>query len=100
MNYHGIHKEWCQHVIFSAYHIDSFLFLWHFTVESAAIMSWCYIYYKTSVLLYTYGGYVTVSEYYVSAASNGVPYPSTALPCYTILLIIHLTSLMMQSSTS
>ena len=34
-------------------------------------MSWCHIYYITSVILYIYSGYVTASEYYVSAAPNG-----------------------------
>ena len=34
-------------------------------------MSWCHIYYITSVILYIYSGYATASEYYVSAAPNG-----------------------------
>ena len=34
-------------------------------------MSWCHIYYITSVILYIYSGYVTAFEYYVSAALNG-----------------------------
>ena len=44
-------------------------------------MSWCHIYYITSVILYIYSGYVTASEYYVSAASNGEDCPSTDLLC-------------------
>ena len=44
-------------------------------------MNWCHIYYITSVILYIYSGYVTASEYYVSAASNGEDCPSTDLPC-------------------
>ena len=44
-------------------------------------MSWCHIYYITSVILYIYNGYVTASEYYVSAAPNGEDCPSGDLPC-------------------
>ena len=47
-------------------------------------MSWCHIYYITSVILYIYSGYVTASEYYVSAAPNGVPCPNTHLPCHKL----------------
>ena len=47
-------------------------------------MSWCHIYYITSVILYIYSGYVTASEYYVSAAPNGVPCPRTHLPCHKL----------------
>ena len=47
-------------------------------------MSWCHIYYITSVILYIYSGYVTASEYYVSAAPNGEDCPSTNLPCYDL----------------
>ena len=47
-------------------------------------MSWCHIYYITSVILYIYSGYVTASEYYVSAAPNGEDCPSTDLPCYNL----------------
>ena len=47
-------------------------------------MSWCHIYYITSVILYIYSGYVTASEYYVSAAPNGVPCRRTRLPCHKL----------------
>ena len=46
-------------------------------------MSWCHIYYITSVILYIYSGYVTASEYYVSAAPNGESCP-TDLPCHNL----------------
>ena len=45
-------------------------------------MSWCHIYYITSVILYIYSGYVTASEYYVSAAPNGKICSSGQLPCH------------------
>ena len=45
---------------------------------------WCHIYYITSVILYIYSGYVTASEYYVSAAPNGESCPSTDLPCHDL----------------
>ena len=51
---------------------------------NTAIMSWCHIYYITSVILYIYSGYVTASEYYVSAAPNGESCPSTDLPCHDL----------------
>ena len=47
-------------------------------------MSWCHIYYITSVILYIYSEYVTASEYYVSAAPNGECCPSTDLPCHNL----------------
>ena len=47
-------------------------------------MSWCHIYYITSVILYIYSGYVTASEYYISAAPNGVPCPRTHLLCHNL----------------
>ena len=47
-------------------------------------MSWCHIYYITSVILYIYSGYVTASEYYVSADPNGESCPSTDLPCHNL----------------
>ena len=47
-------------------------------------MSWCHIYYITSVILYIYSGYVTASDYYVSAAPNGKPCPRTHLPCHKL----------------
>ena len=47
-------------------------------------MSWCHIYYITSVILYIYSGYVTASEYYVSTDPNGVPCPHTDLPCHNL----------------
>ena len=47
-------------------------------------MNWCNIYYITSVILYIYSGYVTASEYYVSAAPNGVPCSNTHLPCHNL----------------
>ena len=49
------------------------------------IISWCHIYYITSVILYIFSGYVTASEYYVSAAPNGLPCPTTTdLPCHNL----------------
>ena len=47
-------------------------------------MSWCHIYYITSVILYIYSGYVTASEYYVSAAPNGEECPSTNTSCHNL----------------
>ena len=47
-------------------------------------MSWCHIYYITSVILYIYSGYVTASEYYVSAAPNGESCPHTHLLCHNL----------------
>ena len=47
-------------------------------------MSWCHIYFITSVILYIYSGYVTASEYYVSTAPNGEDCPSTDLPCHNL----------------
>ena len=47
-------------------------------------MSWCHIYYITSVILYIYSEYVTASEYYVTAAPNGLPCPSIDLPCHDL----------------
>ena len=47
-------------------------------------MSWCHIYYITSVILYIYSGYVTASEYYVSATPNGEDCPSGDLPCHKL----------------
>ena len=47
-------------------------------------MSWCHIYYITSVILYIYSGYVTASEYYVSATTNVESCPSTDLPCHDL----------------
>ena len=47
-------------------------------------MSWCHIYYITSVTLYIYSGCVTASEYYVSAAPNEECYPSTNLLCHNL----------------
>ena len=51
---------------------------------STDIISWCYVYYITSVILCTFSGYVTASEYYVSAVPNGVPCPTTDLPCHNL----------------
>ena len=51
---------------------------------NTAIMSWCHIYYITSVILYIYSGYVTASEYYVSAAFNGESCLYTELPCHDL----------------
>ena len=51
---------------------------------SSAIISWCHIYYKTSVILYIFSGCVTANEYYVSSASNGVFCHSTDLPCHNL----------------
>ena len=47
-------------------------------------MSWCHIYYITSVILYIYSGYVTASEYYVSAAPNGESCPSNNTSCHNL----------------
>ena len=47
-------------------------------------MNWCHIYYITSVILYIYSGYVTASEYYVSAAPNGEDCPSANTSCYNL----------------
>ena len=47
-------------------------------------MSWCHIYYITSVILYIYSGYVTASEYYVSATPNGESCSHTHLPCHNL----------------
>ena len=47
-------------------------------------MSWCHIYYITSVILYIYSEYATASEYYVSAAPNGKSCPYTDLPCHNL----------------
>ena len=47
-------------------------------------MSWCHIYYITSVILYIYSGCITASEYYVSADPNGEPCPHTDLPCHNL----------------
>ena len=47
-------------------------------------MSWCHIYYITSVILYIYSGYVTASEYYVSAAPNGESCSSAEQPCHNL----------------
>ena len=46
-----------------------------------AIMSWCHVYYITSFILYTYSGYVTASEYYVS---SGASCPSTNASCHNL----------------
>ena len=45
-------------------------------------MSWCNIYYITSVILCIYSGYVTASEYYVTADSNRVHCNRYDLPCH------------------
>ena len=45
-------------------------------------MSWCHIYYITSVVLCS--GYVTASEYYVSGTPNGEYCSSTDLPCHNL----------------
>ena len=47
-------------------------------------MSWCHIYYITSVILYIYSRYVTASEYYVSAAPNGEDCPFINTPCHNL----------------
>ena len=47
-------------------------------------MSWCHIYYITSVILYIYSGYVTASEYCVSAAPNGKESSSTNTSCHKL----------------
>ena len=51
---------------------------------STIIISCCHIYYITSVILYIFSGHVTASEYYVSAAPNGLPCPTTDLPCHNL----------------
>ena len=48
------------------------------------IISWCHIYYITSVILYIFSGIATANEYYVTAAPNGVPCPTTDLPCHNL----------------
>ena len=45
---------------------------------------WCHIYYITSAILFIFNGYVTASEYYVSKALNGLPCPTTDLPCHNL----------------
>ena len=50
----------------------------------STIMSWCHIYYIISVILYILNGNVTANEYFVSAAPNGVPCPTTDLPCHNL----------------
>ena len=52
--------------------------------EPTTIISWCHIYYITSVILFIFNGYVTANEYYVSAAPNGVSCPTTDLPCHNL----------------
>ena len=47
-------------------------------------MSCGHIYYITSVILYIYSGYVTASEYYVSAAPIGKSCPSDNLTCHNL----------------
>ena len=47
-------------------------------------MSWCHIYYITSVILYIYSGYVTASEYHISAAPNGEDCPSNNTSCHSL----------------
>ena len=51
-------------------------------------MSWCHIYYITSVILYIYSGCVTASEYCVSATNNVVNSPLTDLPCHNLSFYI------------
>ena len=50
----------------------------------SANIRWCHIYYITSVILCIFSGYVIASEYYVFAAPNGVPCPTTNLPCHNL----------------
>ena len=47
-------------------------------ISNITNMSWCHIYYITSVILYIYSGYVAASEYYVSA---GATCPYINAPC-------------------
>ena len=51
-------------------------------------MSWCHIYYITSVILNIYSGCVTASEYCVSATNNVVNSPPTDLPCHNLSFYI------------
>ena len=51
---------------------------------STPVVSCCHIYYITSVILYIFSGHVTASQYYVSAVPNGVPCPTTNLPCHNL----------------
>ena len=51
-------------------------------------MSWCHIFYITSVILYIYSGCVTASEYCVSATNNVVNSPLTDLPCHNLSFYI------------
>ena len=53
-------------------------------VQHVTVMSWCHIYYITSVILYIYSGYVTASEYYVSAAPNGKECSSNNTSCHNL----------------
>ena len=48
------------------------------------IISWCHIYYITSVILYFFSGYVTGNKYYVSATFNRVPCITTDLFCHNL----------------
>ena len=47
-------------------------------------ISWCLIYYISSVILYIFSGYAFASEYYVSAAPYRVSCPTTDLPCHNL----------------
>ena len=64
--------------------IKLILFVSSFAVEPAAIMSWCHIYYLTSIILCIYSGYIAASEYYVTADSNGLPSDWHGLPCHNL----------------
>ena len=50
----------------------------------SANIRWYHIYYVTSVILYIFSGHVIASEYYVFAVPNGVPCPTTDLPCHNL----------------
>ena len=50
-------------------------------ISNITNMSWCHIYYITSVILYIYSGYVAASEYYVSA---GATCPYINAPCHNL----------------
>ena len=50
----------------------------------AVVTSWCHIYCITTIMVYIFSGHVTASEYYVCAAPNGIPCPTTNLPCHNL----------------
>ena len=63
---------------------SSIIYVSSFSVESVAVMSSCHIYYITLLILCIYSRYVTASEYYVTADSNGVFCNWHGLPCHNL----------------